>query len=858
MTRKSVAEGVSVALPLERRAALARGCASALEALMTADTFRSGVERALEAAGQALDADAAYVFEFCADPFGDDSIACQRFSWSGDADSSAPLSGYPSPVSVLGLWDVRLASGEPVCARVTDLSSRERGVLEAQGIEAMLVLPIVAQSRLWGGICFDSRQSASANWSDAEAEALMPLANALAREIVRRNGDGAAVSRRRAESSTPAASPQEALETGRPETPDGTDAARGGFAVVSVEGDILYRSPGFAEQSIFPAVAAETNGTAESPALTEWVADEPQRIEVQAALREGAPFEGTVPFQVGSEIRDAFLYLTPLRSVDGELHGSLCWLYEEAYGADTLDDLLQDRRLHHRVRSERALVEASRLLVSGDSVEMEDLLEIVGEATGADHAYLVTITPDDENSSMPIAAVEQGQQRPPIELDAYNEYTWTTPNADPDVGFNGEDAGEVQTFAVPILSSDGQLFGYLGIEYEGESSPLQDEDARVLNVLGDMLCTYLQRQISERALRRSERRYRHFVDTISEAIWRIEIAPPIAVDQDADAQIDHVLERGVIAECNAEMARLFGLEQPEQLVGWNIDAAVQYTGRGIVEDFIAADYRLRNKEVVVRRGEESARHFIINTIGVVEDGYLVGLWGSSTEVTDRVELERRMVTALEQQQQRIGRDLHDSVGQLLTGVRMLAQNVADRYFGDESPGRNQIEKIIGYANEAAQHVSDLQRGLMPVQMERGGLAQALKELASNTNVFPDLECIYVHDDEADVTDQEVKLQLYRIAQEATNNAVKHAEASYIKIMLKAQDDRLVLQIEDDGVGFDLKASRSKSLGLHSMYYRARSINASLEIDAEPGMGTTIHCEVPWSEIQTNGAAVNNG
>ena len=313
-------------------------------------------------------------------------------------------------------------------------------------------------------------------------------------------------------------------------------------------------------------------------------------------------------------------------------------------------------------------------------------------------------------------------------------------------------------------------------------------------------------------------------------------------------KLGHLLEHGVIAECNTEMAKLFGLERPEQLVGWDVGTIIRRIGPKLVEDLIEQAYGLRNQELAIRGPSGNTRHFVISTTGVVEAGELVRLWGSSTEVTDRVELERRMVTALEEQQRRIGQDLHDNVGQLLTGVRMLSQNVGERHFEEGSPGFKQIEKIVKYASEAAQHVSDLQRGLMPVQMERAGLAQALQELASNTNVFPDVECIYIHDEETDVTDHEIKLQLYRIAQEATNNALKHADPSYIKIVLKRRDDHILLQVEDDGQGFDVDTSKLKSLGLHSMHYRARSINATLEIDSEPGMGTVIHCEVPLREI----------
>ncbi len=874
MTRSSDADPSSPRLPLARRAQLARGQAEALTALAGSGEGQRSAAAALAHVARALGADRASIFEFCADPFSAVPIACRRVAWSRTGQAAADSMMH---VSAHGQWHAALDGGDWICDPVDARPAPEREGLAADGTTFLLVMPLRDGEDLWGGLRFDACDGAT-RWTDAEAAALQPVADALMEVLSNgfvppprvsngrpappdqasgadpASGDVSTGSAEGAETEPqsverePAAGPS--VEPGSSgdgtydAVHDGGRPSRGGFAVIAPDGAVVYRSPAFDE--------VVGSSRRETP-LTDWIAAGEERHAVDVALQGGTAYEGDIPLRADSDQdpSDAaptrvLLYLTPLRDVEGQHRGHLGWLYDEA--SAHIDEVLQDLRLHHRVRSERALVEASRLLVSADTFDMEALLSIIGEATGADHAYLVTITPEGEDRPAPGAGLDRAEgQPPPIELDAYEEYTWTAPGRDIHLDQEEHGGAEAQTFAVPILSADGQLFGYLGIEYEGDSTPLQDADARVLNVLGDMLCTYLQRQLSERALRRSEQRYRHFVDTISEAIWRVEIDPPVRVDQDPEAQVEHVLDRGVIAECNSEMAKLFGLERPEQVVGWDLAQAVRYTGRGIVESLVETNYRLRSKEVVVR-GDAGARHFIVNTIGVVEAGQLHGLWGSATEVTDRVELERRMVSALEQQQQRIGRDLHDNVGQLLTGVRMLAQNLADRHFEEGSSGHQRIERIVSYANEATEHVSNLQRGLMPVQTERGGLAQALSELASNTNAFPNIECIYVHDETTDVTDKETKLQLYRIAQEATNNAVKHADASYIKIMLKTEGDRLVLQVEDDGQGFDVDACQGKSLGLHSMVYRARSVDAEMEIDSEPGLGTTVQCELPLEAL----------
>jgi signal transduction histidine kinase len=187
---------------------------------------------------------------------------------------------------------------------------------------------------------------------------------------------------------------------------------------------------------------------------------------------------------------------------------------------------------------------------------------------------------------------------------------------------------------------------------------------------------------------------------------------------------------------------------------------------------------------------------------------------------------------------------------------MLAQNLSARYFDDDPQGRREVDKIINYVQEAAQHVSDLQRGVMPVQVDRDGLAQALRELTSRIERLPHVDCTYEHDGATDVSDHEVKLQLYRIAQEATRNALSHANPSHVHVELRGTDDAVILRVSDDGCGFDLSnmdQQTASSLGLHSMRYRAQTIGARFDIEAPAGEGTTVTVTMPRSPRQRHTA-----
>lgn len=347
------------------------------------------------------------------------------------------------------------------------------------------------------------------------------------------------------------------------------------------------------------------------------------------------------------------------------------------------------------------------------------------------------------------------------------------------------------------------------------------------------------RDITER--QKSEERYRTFVETISEGIWHVMLEEPVSTTAAPEYVAAHVARHGVLIECNRSMAQMLGAVRPDSLVGRPFWVTARSTG--FSEDLARSSYRVHNWATsLVRGGEE--RHFVLNASGILERDYLVGVWGSCTDVTENVQLERHMVSMLEEQQQQIGRELHDGVGQYLTGVRMLSQVLAESYTTTETEEAQLAHKIMRFAENAAQQVRGIYYGLTPAQLSMDGLAPALEELAVNTDMLPNIRCRFVHDGAADVSEREAKLHMYRIAQEAVNNALKHARARSITVAFRLVSGAVELEIQDDGVGLDLQRRSNKSLGIHSMYYRARSVGAELRIDTKPGRGTVITCSLP--------------
>lgn len=341
----------------------------------------------------------------------------------------------------------------------------------------------------------------------------------------------------------------------------------------------------------------------------------------------------------------------------------------------------------------------------------------------------------------------------------------------------------------------------------------------------------------------AEDRYRHFISTIAEGIWLVRLERPISTDTFPSLQVRHLCETGRLAECNAVMAGFLAAPGRSELLGQNPSVLVP-RWEALVEAFVQARYRLQNYEYTLRLPGQAERHFIVNATGQLERGRLVYIWGSCIDISERIALEQRMVAALEQQQERIGRDLHDGLGQLLTGMRMMAENLAEQHLSHDQEAYCQARRVVEFAGEAARALRELHRGLAPTRLVDGALTTALADLAHDVDALPGVQCSFVGHDREGRWPHELRLQLYRIAQEAVNNALKHAQAHNILISLKHDAEQLTLQVCDDGRGFSHPGGIPDALGLYSMQYRARSLGARLDVASRPGVGTTVTCHLP--------------
>jgi signal transduction histidine kinase len=211
---------------------------------------------------------------------------------------------------------------------------------------------------------------------------------------------------------------------------------------------------------------------------------------------------------------------------------------------------------------------------------------------------------------------------------------------------------------------------------------------------------------------------------------------------------------------------------------------------------------------------------------------------------EQLRLEREVLEISEGERRRIGHDLHDGLGQRLTAASMGLNALVAALKADDAPALAERSEDIGrQIREAIAETRSLSHGLAPVALVDDGLMSALVSLAEGTSRGGTVRCVFECAEPICVAEAEVADHLYRIAQEAVNNALKHAAPSEIRIGLERQNGALVLEVDDDGEGLNESASLATGIGLRVMRYRARLIGGNLEIGSPPAGGTRVCCRV---------------
>jgi PAS domain S-box-containing protein len=330
------------------------------------------------------------------------------------------------------------------------------------------------------------------------------------------------------------------------------------------------------------------------------------------------------------------------------------------------------------------------------------------------------------------------------------------------------------------------------------------------------------------ALRDSEERLRAILETAVEGIITID-------------------ERGSIESFNPAAEKIFGYTAREA-VGQNVKLLMPEPFRHEHDGYLK-NYHQTGHAKIIGIGRE--------VIGRRKDGSLFPMDLSVSEVrlakrrmfagfvrdiTERKELEREIIEISNREQQRIGQDLHDGLCQQLAGIELMCQVLEQKLSVKSKAEAKQAGEIGKHIREAISHTRKLARGLSPVELDANGLMSALHELAAHVQKMFRVECSLECPEPVLISNNVFATHLYRIVQEAINNAFKHGKATRVSISLKPWGDKIVLAINDDGTGFSNETKKAGGMGLHIMKYRAGVLDAALDVrSGVNGAGTAVVC-----------------
>lgn len=214
----------------------------------------------------------------------------------------------------------------------------------------------------------------------------------------------------------------------------------------------------------------------------------------------------------------------------------------------------------------------------------------------------------------------------------------------------------------------------------------------------------------------------------------------------------------------------------------------------------------------------------------------------------RRQLEQDIVSVSEYEQQRIGQDLHDGLCQHLAAIGCAARVLADELQAQQVPGVKDAEMIEGAIQQAVLEARNLARGIFPVHVDRSGLSAALVDLGKTMSRLTGASIEVKDTVDVSVDQPDVSMHLYRIAQEAVANAVRHSGATRITVSMTASHGRLHLIVEDNGSGIGLPGRpQGEGMGLRTMRYRSQALGADLQIGPREGGGTRVCCSL---DLQT--------
>lgn len=378
-----------------------------------------------------------------------------------------------------------------------------------------------------------------------------------------------------------------------------------------------------------------------------------------------------------------------------------------------------------------------------------------------------------------------------------------------------------------------QPYGLLGVHWT-EPREFTDESVQFVRAVANLLSTAISARQAEQAHRATETRMRAIVNTANDAI--------LVVDRS-----------GVVKSANPAVSRLFEREASD-IVGSNVAAFIVDSRHRPLRELIAAQQRAAGSiEMTGTRGSGQAFPAELSISEFVEDGEQL-MAVIVRDVTERRRMEREILEISAKEQRRIGQDLHDGLCQDLTALTFALESLEKKLQPADKANAATVATLSELVAKTLGHARELSRGLNPVSIHAGSLDMALQDLAARLTSLFEIQCLFEVDGNVDFENDEIATHLYRIAQEAASNAIRHGNAKQITTRLRTVDDEVLLSIEDNGSGIRDSGKAHPGVGLQIMRYRASLIGGILEIVPRAGGGTTVTCSLRNPRLRERAAS----
>ena len=303
---------------------------------------------------------------------------------------------------------------------------------------------------------------------------------------------------------------------------------------------------------------------------------------------------------------------------------------------------------------------------------------------------------------------------------------------------------------------------------------------------------------------------------------------------------------GMIQFINPAIEKLFGYTRGE-LIGESVKRLMPRE-QSLAHDGYMKNYMQSGVAKIIGRGrqltamrKDGSRFPIYLSIGDIKTKHARLFAAVIVDISEQQQLQREILEIPVSEQRRIGQELHDGLGQQLTGLGLLATSLLNKA---SKPEHELAAKLAKGLQEAISQVRALSRGLMPVDVDAEGLMHSIENLVKEIRSQSDVSITLSVNSRVHISDNSSALHLYRIVQEALNNAIKHARANQIQVSVGIEGTRGCLVIHDNGVGFRQLSESSSGLGLRIMQYRCGLIDAEFKIESSLAEGTEIKCYFP--------------